>query len=296
MDTLKPESALVVIGQSIESAGRNARLITHVDQIQENGIYFYLVTESQIHTYGDPSFTYMKLATDWALQGKIHGLVTGPISKDKWIRAGIRYNGHTDMLARVTGVRNHCMFFWSKDMKVALFTIHIPLKDVFRHIEKDKIVFFIRFVDSELRRLFKKRFTFLVSGLNPHAGENGLMGTEELEAIIPAIDELKSDTPIMGPFPPDTIFINARETRDSVVISFYHDQGLIAFKLLNIHSGVNMTLGLPFIRTSPDHGTAYDIAGKGTANPSSMRQAIALAQYLVRQSAPDALPFDFNGL
>jgi len=173
------------------------------------------------------------------------------------------------------------MFFWSEDLKVALYTIHIPLKDVFQHIALEKITYFIRFIDGELYRLFKKRFRFLVSGLNPHAGEDGFMGKEEKGVIIPAIQALKPAINIDGPYPPDTVFLKARDMENSVVISWYHDQGLIAFKLLNIHSGVNVTLGLPYIRTSPDHGTAFDIAGKGIANPSSMKQAIRLAERLV---------------
>jgi 4-hydroxythreonine-4-phosphate dehydrogenase len=175
------------------------------------------------------------------------------------------------------------MFFWSESLKVALYTIHIPLKQIFQHIRGDEILRFIRFVDRELSRLFKKKFTFLVCGLNPHAGEDGFLGTEEKDIIIPAVRALKSEINIDGPYPPDTVFLKARDTKDSVVISWYHDQGLIAFKLLNFHSGVNMTLGLPYIRTAPDHGTAYDIAGKGIADPSSMEQAIRLAEYLLKR-------------
>jgi 4-hydroxythreonine-4-phosphate dehydrogenase len=136
-------------------------------------------------------------------------------------------------------------------------------------------------VASELSRLFSRDFTFLVSGLNPHAGEEGHLGTEEIDEIIPAIRELKSEIIIYGPFPPDITFLKAKDIKDAVVISWYHDQALIPFKLLNIQSGVNLTLGLPYVRTSPDHGTAYDIAGKGIANPSSMKEAIRLAELLI---------------
>ena len=134
--------------------------------------------------------------------------------------------------------------------------------------------------------MFKKKFTFLISGLNPHAGEEGFLGKEEIAEIIPALQNLKevgesgNRIHIEGPFPPDVVFLKALATKDAVVISWYHDQGLIPFKLLNIHSGVNLTLGLPFIRTSPDHGTAFDIAGKNIANPSSMTAAIKLAEEL----------------
>jgi 4-hydroxythreonine-4-phosphate dehydrogenase len=247
-------------------------------------VYFYNVTGGET---GEPSYRFVRTGIDLALEKKIHALVTAPVSKEKWLRAGIPYQGHTRLLAETAGVKNHSMFFWSDDLKVALFTIHIPLKDIFGYIRREKITGFIRFVDDQLTRLFKKKFHFLVSGLNPHAGEDGFMGREEVEEIIPALETLKAGTGIRidGPFPPDTIFLKARDTEDSVVISWYHDQGLIAFKLLNIHSGVNMTLGLPYIRTSPDHGTAFDIAGKDIANPSSMLQAIRLAEFLVLNSA-----------
>lgn len=256
-------------------------VVHSVDDACEQGIFVYHLED--VPPESEPSFQYVKTAVDWALAGKAHAVVTAPISKEKWFKAGINYNGHTDFLVKASGVKRHSMFFWSQDLKVALFTIHIPLKDIFPHIQKDRIVDFIRFVDSELERLFNKKFTILVNGLNPHAGENGFLGTEERDIIIPAMEELKDvhRLDLQGPFPPDIIFIKAREIEDSVVISWYHDQGLIGFKLLNIHEGVNMTLGLPFIRTSPDHGTGFDIAGKNIANPSSMKQALLLAEQLV---------------
>jgi 4-hydroxythreonine-4-phosphate dehydrogenase len=273
--------ALVIIGDKDSFPNESVQTIADIEEIRRKGKYFYHI---QVPSTGgkDPSYEFVRQATGLALQNKIQALVTAPVSKEKWLRAGIPFKGHTEFLAHSAGTKNYSMFFWSKDLKVVLFTIHIPLKDIFRCITGDKIIHFIRFVDGELSRLFKKKFTFLVSGLNPHAGEDGFMGTEEQDVIIPAIRALKPEISIDGPYPPDTIFIKARETKDSVVLSWYHDQGLIAFKLLNLHSGVNMTLGLPFIRTSPDHGTAFDIAGKGIANPSSMKQAIRLAESLVK--------------
>jgi 4-hydroxythreonine-4-phosphate dehydrogenase len=283
----RPQCVTVIIGGRDYYADKSVRIIANIEEVRnkEQGVYFYHIETPAALLPGDvsrdPSYEYVRTGIDWALKKKVHALVTAPVSKEKWQRAGISYTGHTRLLAETAGVKNHCMFFWSEDLKVALFTVHIPLKDVFRHIRQDKIIRFIRFVDAELVRLFKKKFTFLVSGLNPHAGEKGIMGSEEIDVIIPAIEKLKKDIAIDGPYPPDTVFLKARDTRDSVVISWYHDQGLIAFKLLNIHSGVNMTLGLPYIRTSPDHGTAFDIAGKGIANPSSMKQAIRLAEFLL---------------
>ena len=249
--------------------------------MKKRGVYFFNVPLPAQPDGSEPSFEYVRIAVNLALERKVHALVTGPIAKEKWQRAGIDYNGHTEFLAKTAGIKNVIMFFWSENLKVALFTIHIPLRDVFRHLQRDKIITYIRLLHGELTRLFKNPFYYLVSGLNPHAGEDGFMGTEEQDIIIPAIRELQAEMNIEGPYPPDTIFLKARDRKDSVVISWYHDQGLIAFKLLNFHNGVNVTLGLPYIRTSPDHGTAFDIAGKNSANPSSMIQAIRLAEHLL---------------
>jgi 4-hydroxythreonine-4-phosphate dehydrogenase len=275
-----PTLPLVIIGDIDDYEDKSVPKISHVTEAAEPGIYFYNLPLASIP--GDPSFEYVRTAVDWALDKKAAALVTAPISKEKWLRAGVPYKGHTQLLADMAGANQHAMFFWSGDLKVALFTVHIPLKEVFTAVRREKIISFIRFIESELYRLFSKRFNILVSGLNPHAGENGFMGSEEKDEIIPAIEALEPEMNISGPFPPDIIFIKARQIKDSVVVSWYHDQGLIAFKLLNIHCGVNMTLGLPYIRTSPDHGTAYDIAGKGIADPTSMKEAIKLAECLVK--------------
>jgi len=255
--------------------------LDELDEIDQVGNFFLDFSTSEEFQDSDPSFIFFKSAVDFSLQNRIHAVVTAPISKEKWQRAGISYNGHTEYLSKISIKKKVSMFFWSENLKVALFTIHIPLSSIFPYIKRENIVNFIRFIHAELFRLFKKRFTFLISGLNPHAGEEGFIGKEEIDFIIPAIEELKSELSIQGPYPPDTIFLKAKDIKNSVVISWYHDQGLIAFKLLNINSGVNLTLGLPFIRTSPDHGTAYDIAGKGIANPSSMTQAIRLTNQLL---------------
>jgi 4-hydroxythreonine-4-phosphate dehydrogenase len=272
---------MIIIGSREYYQDKTIPLINDVAEIgdRHKGIYFHHIDAAGP---GDASFAYVKTGIQLALEKKIAALVTAPISKEKWLKAGIPYRGHTELLAHTAGVKEHAMFFWSRNLKVALFSIHIPLKTIFDRLEKNEIIHFIRFAAAELSRLFSKDFTFLISGLNPHAGEGGFLGNEEIAEIIPAIAVLKSEIKIYGPFPPDVIFLKAKEMKDAVVISWYHDQGLIAFKLLNIHRGVNLTLGLPYIRTSPDHGTAYDIAGKGIANPSSMKEAIRLAELLIR--------------
>lgn len=277
-----PGYPVIVIGTRDWYGDHSVPVIHDVKEIarQEKGTFFYHIDPGQIQ--GDPSFEYVKTGIQWALDKNVHALVTAPISKEKWLSAGVPYHGHTELLAKTAGVDKHSMFFWSDDLKVALFTVHIPLQEIFPHIKKKKIVDFVRFVSSELFRMFSKEFVFFVGGLNPHAGESGFLGREELDEIIPAVQELKGEIDIRGPYPPDVVFIKAREMENAVVISWYHDQGLIPFKLLNIDRGVNLTLGLPYIRTSPDHGTAYDIAGKDIANPSSMLEAIRLAEYLIQ--------------
>ena len=229
----------------------------------------------------DISFAFVKTAVELALTGQVQAVVTAPINKNKWLRSGLPYRGHTDFFATVAGGNSPAMFFWSTPLKVALFTHHIPLRDVFAQINPENIVGFVRRVDGELRRLFAHGFSYLFSGLNPHAGENGYLGNEEGEAIIPAMEELREQMPVAGIFPPDVVFVKARNMKDAVVIAWTHDQGLIPFKLLQDGSGVQLTLGLPFIRTSPVHGTAYDIAGKGIADHASMLAAIRLAESLL---------------
>jgi 4-hydroxythreonine-4-phosphate dehydrogenase len=272
---------VVLLGQAGSLKDKSIPVISDINSVRDHNIYFLIVPPQKNTRKSEPSYELVHTAIDWALRKKVQAIVTAPISKEKWLRAGIPYRGHTELLVKTSGIKNHVMFFWSENLKVALFTHHIPFNEISRYIQFPQILQFIRFVDHELSRLFRKKFSFLISGLNPHAGEDGFLGTEEKEVIIPAIQVLKKEMLIDGPFPPDTVFWKARDCSDCVVISWYHDQGLIPFKLLNLHTGVNLTLGLPYIRTSPDHGTAYDIAGQGIANPSSMTQAIRLAEYLV---------------
>lgn len=272
------KSPLVIIGTREMSGSLSYPVIEDVEKVQGKNIFFLEVDPGR----NDPSFAFMEKAVSLALEGKAAGIVTGPVSKKKWIDAGNNFIGHTDYLVKRTKTDKWSMFFWSDAMKVALYTTHIPLKDIFKEINKDKIKKFCRFIDFELLRLTGKKFNLLMSGLNPHAGEEGTLGKEEEEEISPAVEELKDEMNIEGPFPPDTVFLEAGKREDPVVISLYHDQGLIPFKLNNINSGVNLTLGLPFIRTSPDHGAAYDIAGKGIADPGSMIEAIKLADQLTK--------------
>ena len=173
------------------------------------------------------------------------------------------------------------MAFWSEKLKVTLLSHHIPLTEAIQSIRKDELLNFFLRLRQTLSGTKMKTSRILVAGLNPHAGEEGLMGPEELEEISPAIAEArKNGMTIEGPFPPDVVFRQALGQPNTLVIALYHDQGLIPFKMVAFDEGVNLTLGLPFIRTSPDHGTAFDIAGKGIANPKSMIEAINLTTQL----------------
>lgn len=278
-----PTNPTVIIGDRRRYDGVEfLQEIRCIDDMPDDpaGVCFFHIDSGEAHATA--SFRFVEAAISWALAGKVCAIVTGPVSKERWLSSGVPYGGHTELLAKTAAVKNHCMFFWSDDLRVALYTIHLPLKEIFPFLKIEKITVFIRFVISELSRLFCREFTVLIPGINPHAGESGYLGREEQDIIEPAIRELQGEMDIRGPYPPDVVFIKAREIKNSVVIAWYHDQGLIPFKLLNIHRGVNMTLGLPYIRTSPDHGTAFDIAGKDLANPSSMQEAIKLAESLIR--------------
>ncbi|MFP4081970.1 MAG: 4-hydroxythreonine-4-phosphate dehydrogenase PdxA [Candidatus Aminicenantes bacterium] len=229
---------------------------------------------------GRASFSYFQKAVEQARKGTIQALVTAPVSKKSWEMAGLKWSGHTHYLSRF--YPRAIMTFWSEKLKVALFTHHLPLKRAVNKIKKEALLDFFLQLDQNLKNIHSPSFHLLVAGLNPHAGEGGLLGSEEEKDIVPAIKKAqKKGVDIRGPFPPDTVFRCALNQPDKMAIALYHDQGLIPFKLESFHQGVNLTLGLPFIRTSPDHGTAFDIAGKGKANPQSMIQALKLASMLL---------------
>jgi 4-hydroxythreonine-4-phosphate dehydrogenase len=225
---------------------------------------------------GDASFRFFQEAVTKAKEGVLDAIVTAPISKHSWSLAGLPYPGHTEYLSR--SYPQAIMAFWSEKIKVALFSHHISLEQAIKKIKtKELFEFFLR-LHLSLVQAGRRNMSFLVSGLNPHAGEEGLLGKEENEEISPAVKKAQEEgIPIQGPFPPDVVFRKAYGLSDTLVVALYHDQGLIAFKMAAFDKGVNLTLGLPFVRTSPDHGTAFDIAGKGKANPGSMSEAIKLA-------------------
>jgi 4-hydroxythreonine-4-phosphate dehydrogenase len=217
-----------------------------------------------------------------AVYGNIDGLLTMPISKF-WARmAGFSYEGQTEFLAQAFRVRDYAMLMYSETIKVALLSTHISLKEAIERVKRENIVKKVKLLAEEFKRWFKKSPQIGVLGLNPHAGEGGTIGEEDIKEIAPAVEELKSMGYIVdGPLSPDTAFLN----RDyDLFLCMYHDQGLIPFKLLAFKEGVNMTLGIPFPRTSPDHGTAYDIAWKGIADISPSLHALRLCERLAKNN------------
>jgi 4-hydroxythreonine-4-phosphate dehydrogenase len=227
-------------------------------------------------------------AVETVRKGEARAVVTNPIAKAVLYEAGFRYPGHTEYLgelAKAWGAQAFpVMMIWSSTLAVVPVTIHIPLAEAPRALSAGLIVKTARVVDRDLRARFglaRPRLAF--AGLNPHAGEGGTMGREEITIIAPAIEALRAEgIDAAGPLPADTMFHPKARARYDVALTMYHDQGLIPVKTLAFDEGVNVTLGLPFLRTSPDHGTAFDIAGKGLANPASLIAAIALADRLTR--------------
>jgi 4-hydroxythreonine-4-phosphate dehydrogenase len=220
-------------------------------------------------------------AVDDARNGVVAAIATAPVNKQAFALAGLPWSGHTGLLAHLTGARDVAMLFYSEPLKVVLATIHMPLAEVPRALTAASLERTIALTWCELPRLGIAPARMAVAGLNPHAGEHGLFGREEETAIRPAIAACRArGIDVAGPFPADTLFVRARAGEFDVVVACYHDQGLIPVKLVAFGTAVNVTLGLPIIRTSVDHGTAFDIAGKGTANAESMVAAVRLAARL----------------
>ena len=234
---------------------------------------------------GEQAFQAIKVAVDLALNGEVDAIVTGPISKKAISLAGYDFPGHTEYLVERTESNAHMMMLVAGDLRVGLVTAHVPLSRVARAVTRDAIVKSVNSLVASLERDFGVvRGKVAVLGLNPHAGEGGLLGHEETKAIIPAIKQCsKSGMMAFGPFPADGFFGSMAYRGYDAVLAMYHDQGLIPFKSLAFNQGVNYTAGLPIVRTSCDHGTAFDIAGQNRADEQSTRQALYLALDIVRQ-------------
>jgi 4-hydroxythreonine-4-phosphate dehydrogenase len=234
---------------------------------------------------GRASYESIVRAVEAAQRGDVAAIATAPINKEAFRLAGLRWSGHTDLLAELTGARHVAMMFHSEPLRVVLATIHIALAEVPRALTASALEETIALTARELPRFGVARPRIAVAGLNPHAGEHGLFGREELEIIAPAVARARSQgVDASGPFPADTLFVRAARGEFDVVVACYHDQGLIPVKLLAFGQAVNVTLGLPIVRTSVDHGTAFDIAGRGVADAGSMIQAVVLAARLAKSA------------
>jgi len=251
------------------------------------------------HTYGKVSaaagraaFDYIRTGIELAMAGEADAVVTGPIHKESLNRAGYKYSGHTEIFADLTGTRDYAMMLVDQGMRVVHVTTHVSLRKACDLIKRDRVLIVIRLANDAALRLGVANPRIGVAGLNPHSGEEGLFGTEEIEEIRPAIEAARAEgINAEGPVPPDTLFAKARGGQYDIVVAMYHDQGHIPLKTVSFAldektgkwlsvSGVNTTLGLPIIRTSVDHGVAFGKAGKGTANPESLVQAIHMAVQL----------------
>jgi 4-hydroxythreonine-4-phosphate dehydrogenase len=213
-----------------------------------------------------------------AQAGAIAGMTTAPINKEALALAGLKWRGHTDMLAELTGATRVAMMFYAERLRVVLATIHVPLAEVPRLLTPDLLYNVMELTAQELPKFGFPKPRLALAGLNPHAGEHGILGSEEQTVLEPTVARARaSGIDVAGPYPADTVFVRALGGEFDAVIACYHDQGLIPVKLVAFGQAVNVTLGLPVIRTSVDHGTAFDIAGRGVANPESMIQAVLLA-------------------
>ena len=222
-------------------------------------------------------------AVEDARAGRIDAIATAPINKEAFAAAGLPWPGHTELLAHLTGARRVAMMFYADALRVVLATVHVPLRKVPETLTQARLEDTIELSAAELPRFGLPAPRLAVAGLNPHAGEHGLLGAEEDDVMTPAIAACAArGIDVRGPFPADTLFNRAMKGEFDAVIACYHDQGLIPVKLVAFGRAVNVTLGLPIIRTSVDHGTAFDIAGRGIADPSSLIEAVRLAARLAQ--------------
>jgi 4-hydroxythreonine-4-phosphate dehydrogenase len=230
---------------------------------------------------GDAAFRYLERATRLASAGRVAAIATAPLNKEAMHLAGHGYPGHTEILADLTGTEDYAMMLVTDELKVIHVSTHVSLKEAIERAQPERELAVIRLAHESMRRLGVERPRVAVAGLNPHAGENGLFGKEDLEKIRPAVKAaLEEGMDASGPWAPDTVMMRARQGHFDVVVVQYHDQGHIPIKLMGFDTGVNVTVGLPFFRTSVDHGTAFDIAGTGKADHASLKAALDLARAL----------------
>lgn len=288
-----------VLEKTAQRMGKSYPLkwIQGIEPLKENQAPGYSVEASDLSAgqvipgqpdarWGPPVLDYIRLAAEWALNRKVAAMVTCPISKEIIRHFVPSFTGHTEFLARQARTRSFGMMLAGERLKVSLVTVHLSLKKALRMLNSDKILKTIELSHRTLTRWFGvKEPRIAVAGLNPHAGEQGAFGSEEETIVLPAVQAAqRKGIQASGPFPADTLFYWAAQGRYDAVVALYHDQGLIPLKLLHFDKAVNITMGLPFIRTSVDHGTAFDIAGRGVANPDSLIAAVRMAVQFSRRS------------
>ncbi|PXH61250.1 4-phospho-D-threonate 3-dehydrogenase [Klebsiella pneumoniae] len=233
---------------------------------------------------GDLAFRCIRRATALALEGAVAAIATAPLNKEALHLAGHVYPGHTELLAHLTQTTDYAMVLYTEKLKVIHITTHISLRQFLDTLNQPRIETVIGVADRFLRRVGYPRPRIAVAGVNPHAGENGLFGDEEIRIVAPAVAAMRAKgVEVTGPCPPDTVFMQCHEGMYDMVVAMYHDQGHIPLKLLGFYDGVNITAGLPFIRTSADHGTAFDIAWTGKAKSESMATSIELAMHIAQE-------------
>lgn len=250
-----------------------------VDVINLNNIDIDKLEYGQVSAQcGQGAFEYIKKAVELAMAGEVKALATTPINKESLKAAKVPYIGHTEMLEDLAGSNDPLTMFEVRGMRVFFLTRHLSLKDAIAQITKERVYDYLIRCDKALQRLGVEERKFAVAGLNPHSGENGLFGREEVDEIKPGIEAAAKDgIDVVGPVPADSVFFQALNGRYDAVLSLYHDQGHIATKMADFHRTISITNGLPFLRTSVDHGTAFDIAGKNIAESISMEECIKLA-------------------
>lgn len=272
------ESAVAAAAESLGIADRSAlpwRIVNPVGALPD---YTPGVMTSEA---GAAAMGWLEAAVDDAVNGKLQGIVTCPISKEGIRAAGYRCMGHTDFIAERTGTSRYCMSLFAKTMRAIHVTGHMPLREALDRLDTSSIVGAIELANDALHRIGIERPRIAVAGLNPHAGENRLLGNEDLDIVAPAVEQCAAaGIECTGPHPPDTVFWRMQRGDFDMVVALYHDQGHIPMKLIAMDYGVNVTLGVPIVRTSVDHGTAYDIAGKNLASERSLVEAILLAAKL----------------
>jgi 4-hydroxythreonine-4-phosphate dehydrogenase len=230
-------------------------------------------------------------AVEDARAGRVDAVATAPVNKEAWAMAGLPWRGHTDLLAHLTGASSTAMMFYSRELRVVLATVHVALADVPRLVTRERLVGVIGLTARELPRFGYAAPRLALAGLNPHAGEHGVIGVEEEQVLRPAVEACRAEGILVdGPLPADTLFVRAMRGEFDAVIACYHDQGLVPIKMAAFGRAVNVTLGLPIIRTSVDHGTAFDIAGRGVADPGSLIEAVLLAARLSASHRDAAAP------